>query len=136
MTIEEKKNALIQYRLYQASEALDDAVFLFKNNRGLRSVVNRTYYAMFYAVLALLVKEPFQSSKHSGVIGYFNRHFIKERKFPSEMGKYLNLAFEARQEGDYKEFSELSKENVEELLKHAGIFIEEIRKYLKKYGKL
>ncbi len=42
------------------------------------------------------------------------------------------MTFEARQEGDYKEFSELSKENVEELLKHAGIFIEEIRKYLKK----
>lgn len=42
MTVDEKKDVLIQYRLSQAKEALDDAVFLFDNNRGLRSVVNRT----------------------------------------------------------------------------------------------
>jgi uncharacterized protein len=67
---------------------------------------------MFYAVLALLVLEPFESAKHSGVIGYFNRRFIKDGIFSPEMGKSLNLAFEARQEGDYKEFSELTKEFV------------------------
>lgn len=131
MTVEEKKDSLIRYRLGQAKEAIDDAVFLFDNNRGLRSVVNRIYYAMFYAVLALLVTEPFQGSKHSGVIGYFNKRFIREGIFPTDTGKYLNLAFEARQESDYKEFSELTKENVQELLEHATAFIEEVKKYLK-----
>lgn len=111
---------------------MDDAVFLFDNNRGLRSAVNRIYYAMFYAVLALLVREPFQGSKHSGIISYFNRCFIKEGVFSSEMGKYLNLAFEARQEVDYKEFSELTAENVQELLKHAKMFVEEVKKHLKR----
>ena len=133
MTIEgEKKDTLIRYRLEQAEEAIDDATFLFDNNRGLRSIVNRIYYAMFYAVLALFfVREPFQGSRHSGVIGYFNKRFIKEGIFSSETGKYLNMAFEARQESDYKEFSELTRENVEELLKHAKIFIEKVRNYLK-----
>lgn len=128
--MDEKKDALIKYRLEQAKEALSDAVFLLDNDRGLRSVVNRIYYAMFYAVLALLVKEPFQGSKHSGVISYFNRHFIKEGKFPSEMGKYLNLAFEARQESDYKEFSELTEDNVKELMANAKTFVEEVKKHL------
>lgn len=132
MTVDEKKDSLVRYRLEQAKEAIDDAVFLFENNRGLRSVVNRIYYAMFYAVLALLVTEPFQGSKHSGVIGYFNKRFIREGVFPPEAGKYLNLAFEARQESDYKEFSELTIENVQELLSHARTFIEEVRKYLKR----
>lgn len=132
MTVDEKKDSLVRYRLEQAKEAIDDAVFLFENNRGLRSVVNRIYYAMFYAVLALLVTEPFQGSKHSGVIGYFNKRFIREGVFPPEAGKYLNLAFEARQESDYKEFSELTAENVQELLSHARTFIEEVRKYLKR----
>ncbi|MDO8446397.1 MAG: HEPN domain-containing protein [Deltaproteobacteria bacterium] len=90
------------------------------------------YYAMFYAVLALLVTEPFQGSEHSGVIGYFNKRFIREGVFPPDAGKYLNLAFEARQESDYKEFSELTTENVQELLEHAKAFIEEVRKYLKR----
>lgn len=114
----------------QAREALDDAGFLFANNRGSRSVVNRVYYAMFYAVLALLVTEPFQSSKHSGVIGYFNRRFMKEGVFSQEIGKYLNLAFEARQEGDYREFSNITKENVKELLENAKTFLDEVEKYI------
>ncbi|MBI3754090.1 MAG: HEPN domain-containing protein [Deltaproteobacteria bacterium] len=130
MTAAEKKDSLIRYRLQQAKESIDDAVFLFENKRGLRSVVNRIYYAMFYAVLAALVKEPFQSSKHSGVIGYFNQHFIKEGIFPPETGKYLNLAFEARQESDYKEFSELTADEVHKLLGHAVSFIKEVEKYL------
>lgn len=132
MTVDEKKDSLIKYRLEQAKEAIGDAVFLFENSRGLRSVVNRIYYSMFYAVLALLVTEPFQGSKHSGVIGYFNKRFIREGIFSSDAGKYLNLAFEARQESDYKEFSELTPENVQELLEHAKAFIEEVRKYLKR----
>ena len=132
MTVDEKKDSLVSYRLAQAKEAIDDAIFLFENHRGLRSVVNRIYYAMFYAVLALLVTEPFQGSKHSGVIGYFNKRFVREGIFPPETGKYLNLAFEARQESDYKEFSELTTENVQELLSHAKAFIEEVRKYLSK----
>jgi len=132
MTVDEKKDSLIRYRLEQAKEAIGDAVFLFENSRGLRSVVNRIYYAMFYAVLALLVTEPFQGSKHSGVIGYFNKRFIREGVFSPDAGKYLNLAFEARQESDYKEFSELTAENVQELLEHAKAFIEEVMKYLKR----
>lgn len=130
MTMDEKKKYLIQYRLKQATECIDDAVFLFENKRSLGSVVNRIYYSMFYSVLAILVLEPFQSSKHSGVIGYFNRHFIKEGKFPQEMGRYLNLAFEARQEGDYKEFSDLTDENVKELLTNAQTFLGEVKKHL------
>lgn len=132
MTVDEKKVSLIKYRLEQAKEAIDDASFLFENGRGLRSVVNRAYYAMFYSVLALLVTEPFQGSKHSGVIGYFNKHFIKEGIFPSEAGKYLNLAFAARQESDYKEFSELTMDEVRELLLHARDFIEKVREHLNK----
>jgi len=38
----------------QAKTALDDAQFLFKGDRSPQSVVNRAYYAMFYAALALL----------------------------------------------------------------------------------
>lgn len=131
MTLREKMDSLINYRLKQADEAMSDAIFLFDNNRGTQSVVNRIYYAMFYSVLALLVKEPFQSSKHSGVIGYFNRRFIKEKIFPSEMGTYINIAYEARHEGDYKEFSQITEENVQELLTNGKKFIIKIAEYIK-----
>lgn len=45
--------ALINYRLEQARTALDDAKFLLDGNRSPQSIVNRAYYAMFYAALAL-----------------------------------------------------------------------------------
>jgi uncharacterized protein (UPF0332 family) len=64
----EKQKQLAQYRVQQAQESLDEARFLLAGGKSTRSVINRAYYAMFYAVLALLVYEEFSSSKHSGVL--------------------------------------------------------------------
>jgi uncharacterized protein (UPF0332 family) len=59
---------------------------------------------MFYAMLALLIDEPFASAKHSGVLSYFNRRFIREKVFSDDIGRAVNLAFELRQQGDYREY--------------------------------
>ncbi|WP_158408418.1 hypothetical protein [Desulfosporosinus fructosivorans] len=45
---------LIQYRLDLSKEALVDAKKLLKAQGSPRSIVNCSYYAMFYAVLAVL----------------------------------------------------------------------------------
>ena len=47
---------LITYRLEQARNALDGAKFLLDGKRSPQSIINRSYYAMFYAALALLKK--------------------------------------------------------------------------------
>ena len=67
MTASAKKRDLALYRLKEAEESLDEAQFLFEGEKSPRSVINRAYYAMFYSVLALLIFEPYSSSKHSGV---------------------------------------------------------------------
>ena len=95
-----------------------------------RSVINRAYYAMFYAVLALLVYEPYASSKHSGVLGYFNRRFIKEGIFDKSLGRSVNKAFELRQRGDYREYVELTHQQVEPFIHEAKIFIQTVENYL------
>jgi len=46
--------ALVSRRMEQATECLEDGRYLLTANRGARTVVNRAYYAVFYAVLALL----------------------------------------------------------------------------------
>jgi len=51
---QEDKNTIIGYRLEQAQIALDDAMYLNAGGRSPQSIVNRCYYAMFYATLALL----------------------------------------------------------------------------------
>ena len=85
---------------------------------------------MFYAVLALLIFEPYSSSKHSGVLSYFNVRFIKDGIFTTEMGEAINTAFEIRQRGDYKEYVELTSEQVEPFLEKTEKFIKEVKSYL------
>ncbi len=48
--MKEELLALIQYRLRQADDSIKEAEVLFKEGMSLRSVMNRLYYAMFYAV--------------------------------------------------------------------------------------
>ena len=55
MTEKQKQILLAQYRLKQAEESLDEASFLFTGRKSPRSIINRVYYAMFYAMLALLI---------------------------------------------------------------------------------
>lgn len=132
MNANKKKEELARYRLRQAKETLGEAEYLFQGKKSPRSVINRAYYAMFYAVLALLVYEPYSSSKHSGIIGYFNKRFIKEDIFDKELGKILSKAFELRQRGDYREYIELTYEQVEPFIHKSREFIRQIEGYLQR----
>jgi len=55
MNQEDAVATLIKYRMEQANKAIEDALCLETGNGSPRSIINRTYYAMFYAVLALLI---------------------------------------------------------------------------------
>ena len=130
MTERDKLNLLVAYRLTQASETLEEAEFLLEGGKSLRAVTNRAYYSMFYAILALLIDEPFASSKHSGVLSYFNRRFIREGVFPEEIGRAINRAFELRQQGDYRENVELTREQVTPLIEAATAFLKMVKVHL------
>jgi uncharacterized protein (UPF0332 family) len=134
LTSDEKKRDLALYRLQQAEESIDEAKFLFEGNKSPRSIINRAYYAMFYSVLALLIFEPYSSSKHSGVLSYFNRRFIKDGLFPEELGRAVNRAFDLRQRGDYREQAELTHEQVAPFLDWAQRFIDTVETHLKDTG--
>ena len=133
MTPEEKKHELSRHRLQQAQESLEEAAFLLTGRKSARSVINRAYYAMFYAVPALLVYEPATTSKHSGILTYFNRQFVKEGILPKELGRSINTAFELRQRGDYREYVNLTYEQVEPYIGEARTFIDEVRSHLESH---
>ncbi|MBI5050268.1 MAG: HEPN domain-containing protein [Nitrospirae bacterium] len=133
MTLNEKKLELSKYRIKQAEESLEEAKFLLSGNKSPRSIINRAYYAMFYSVLSLLVYEPYSSyssSKHSGVLSYFNKRFIKEGVFPDNIGRSINKAFELRQRGDYREYIDLSYEQVAPFIDDAEIFVKTVKSHL------
>ena len=84
--------ALIRYRMDQAEEALDAARILFREG-SFRASINRSYYAMFYMVLALLASRKEETSKHSGAIALFDRLFVHPgRCFPIILARGPNRA--------------------------------------------
>ena len=83
MTEAEKIRALVAYRMEQSEEALQAA--RINLDAGLfRSAANRAYYAMFYAVLALLAIEKQETSRHSAAISLFDLRFVKQALLPKE----------------------------------------------------
>jgi uncharacterized protein (UPF0332 family) len=129
---ENPKLALIQYRLDLAMEVLTDAQKLFQAQGSPRSIVNRSYYAMFYAALAVLATIDEGSAKHSGVIGLFDRHFVKTGIVPKELSRAFHRAFDLRQQGDYGETAAtVDAEDATELFKSAEVFVATIQGYLK-----
>ncbi|MFH1039286.1 MAG: HEPN domain-containing protein [PVC group bacterium] len=87
----EESLALISYRLERSRESLRAAEIMLENSM-LTFSMNRVYYAMFYAVQALLVSRKVSFSKHGQVKAYFNREIVKTGIFPAEMGRLYNRA--------------------------------------------
>jgi uncharacterized protein (UPF0332 family) len=71
------REVLLQYRLREARETLQDAQKMVESDFATRSIVNRAYYALFYAVLALFLRFDVQlkTSKHTGIVAAFDREF-------------------------------------------------------------
>jgi len=53
MKLPENEEELIKYRLTRAEETLEEADLLLKHKK-MNASINRIYYALFYAILALL----------------------------------------------------------------------------------
>ena len=86
--------------------------------------MNRIYYSMFYAALALLAARNLSGSKHSGVIALVHREFVRTGELPPELARNLDRAFDLRLMGDYREFVELNQADLERLLVGAEQFID------------
>ena len=127
---EEIKQA-IHLRLGQARETLEEADAL--REHGLwRGLINRSYYAMFYAVLALGVFRQVALTKHTQAIAFFDKEFVKTEIFPRELSRSLHLGFDQRQVNDYGDIWTVSQEEAETIFSEARLFVENVGGYLKK----
>lgn len=130
MTISDKDRLeLISYRIKQAEDTIADVELLIENDR-FRAAINRIYYGMFYSLLALSLSEKFYSSKHTQLIGWFNKNFIHEGKISERFGKIINKALNRRTKSDYDTFIEFNKETVLEMFDEMKDFIAEIKNFL------
>lgn len=125
----EEIKALVRYRLEQADESLDSSRLLLENCM-FRPSINRSYYAMFYIVLALLAIIKQGSSKHTGVTALFDREYIKKGIFDRKYSQWLHEALDLRQRADYREMFAVSEERATKVLEHAQDFVNGVKEYL------
>lgn len=121
--------ALVVYRIEQAQETLQEARILHTAG-ALRGSINRAYYTMFYAALALLATRQVGTSKHSGVLAIFDREFVKTGLLPRNLSRSFHLAFSRRQVNDYGEMTALDEPTVDKMLQDAEEFLAAAQTFL------
>lgn len=123
--LDASRKELAAYRLQCAEECLQDA----KACSG-KGAANRSYYAIFNAMRAVLALDGVDFGKHSAVISYFRKVYIKTGVLPRNCSKTIDDLFRIRQKSDYDDFYLISKEEVEKQITAAEAFIGQIKIYL------
>jgi len=130
----EDTKSLVKYRMEQAVAAIKDANVLLDSDCTLGGIINRSYYAMFYAALATLQTVGKTPSKHAGVLSLFNQEFVLTGSLSRELGRTIHRAFELRQSADYAIMPPLDKNAAEAVCQDARRFVAAVRTYLEQQG--
>ena len=128
--LSEEKIFLSKTRLELAKERISFADEILALG-DYKTVANRSYYAVFSAMRAVLALDGFDSKKHSGIIAEFRKNYLKTGIITKELSPIIDALVEIRQTIHYDDFYIVSKEEVSEQLRNAEMFIGEIEKFLK-----
>jgi len=120
---------LASFRLMQARDCLQYAEMgiaagLFKGS------ANRSYYAIFHSMRAVLALDKFDSRKHSGIIAAFRQRYIGTGIFPIEFSDIIGAAFEVRNDSDYQDMYIVSKKKVVAQLENAKTLFAAVEEYV------
>ena len=109
---------LSRYRLEKAREDLETAAENIEAGK-FRASVNRSYYAVFHALRSITALDQFDSGKHSGIIAYFNQHYVKTGNFDREISKLIDSCYRLREKADYDDFYLVAREDAVQQLEKA-----------------
>jgi hypothetical protein len=92
--------------------------------------INRYYYALYYAISAVLLLTDAQTRTHKGVITEFNKQMVKPGIFSKEDGRLLTLVFQWRTKGDYDDNQEYTVEEVETIRQPVRTLLDKLERYV------
>jgi len=124
-----ERQVLVDLKIERANETIDEVPFLIEKG-FYRTAINRLYYACYYVVSALLLKNCYEARTHNGIIALFSMNFVKTGIVDTKEGQLYRSLFELRQTGDYDEVKVIEKEDVATRLQSAKDFIKTIEKLI------
>ena len=122
----ENRQDYINYRFQRAEESYEDALILANKERW-NSVVNRLYYACFYAVIALLLQNKVETKSHDGARRQFGLTVVREGLVEKRLGKLYTNLFNIRHKGDYGDLLDFDEQTVTPLLPQVREFLNQIK---------
>lgn len=126
-----RKIDLAQYMIEKAESDIDTSNILLSIKKYEASI-NRSYYAVFSCMRAVLALDVVEFKKHSGIISYFSREYLKTNIFDKKYAKTVRDAFMYRNKSDYEYFYIAFKSDAEEQYNNAKEFLEVIKSYVEK----
>lgn len=133
--MESNKNAieLSKYRLDRAEDTYHMAELCFEND-GYQDAVNRSYYATFYSLRAVLALDGVDFKRHKDVVAYFNQHYVATGKFEREIGKRINRLKTMRESCDYDDFFVVKHADVQAQMETTKMVLDTVKQYLENQG--
>jgi uncharacterized protein (UPF0332 family) len=129
MITDAQRQELIKLRIEQAENTYQLALRLTETNE-FSTAINRIYYGMFYALLALGLQNGYETSKHQQLLGWFNKEFVNTNKVSKELGKIVKKAFDRRMNADYELLPMPQIDEMQSLLAEMQVFITSIKDYV------
>ena len=126
----EQRQELINLRIEQAESTYQLAVRLIAE-KEFPTAINRIYYGMFYALLALGLQHQYETSKHLQLLGWFNKEFVNTGKVSKELGKIVKKAFDRRINADYELLPLPQEAEMQSIIEEMNTFIQGIKSYVR-----
>jgi uncharacterized protein (UPF0332 family) len=124
------REAPVENIIDKALECLKNAKHCHTNDM-FDLALNRSYYAMFHSIQALLSSIGASLNKsHTGTHNAFHKEFIVTGIMPRDLGVALKRIFEQRQFGDY-DYQEVHEEEAMEGISDADKFVSATIQYLR-----
>jgi uncharacterized protein (UPF0332 family) len=108
-----------------------------KSKRAIKSA-RREYkagdydYACFYLLEGVLLLDNKRFTKHSTVISFFNKDYVKTDVFPVEFSKHIKYLLKRREIGDYFFSIRVGEEDAKNCISKAEKLFKVISVYLRK----
>ena len=126
---DEERKAIVVYRLEKSNDAMVEA----KDCASLghwNLAANRLYYAAYYASSALLISAGYAAKTHDGTIGMIGQHYVRTGVLANEDGYLLARLQNMRHTGDYDDFLDWTKEDVEPYIAKTEAFVEKVKEII------
>lgn len=119
----EQRAIIVDNELTKAFTFLSDAEKLAEMDMW-NVVANRAYYALYHALLAMMIHDGYSPKTHSGLITEFGKEYILTGKFDVKYSRLLSQMRTIREKCDYDTFYYAEKEQMLPIITDMRILIQ------------